>query len=107
MKSVSKAKQLQRLTPEKFLRDLGIRRGSKEHVFTESFYDDVYRAGGNPWMLQLHGTLSPQAGEVFYVNDKIAMRTLSVEYDRFRRLLHRFDHSEGYPTRPGKIADLG
>lgn len=96
-----------RLTPARFLRDLGIRRSCPARVFTDRYWRDVRRAGGDPRALAVHGTFSRQAGDVYFITEDIARRSLSAEYDWFLRTLQNFRRVDGYPVEPRRVADLG
>jgi SAM-dependent methyltransferase len=106
-RQAKRAKQMKRPGPAWFLRKLGIRRSSYEQVYTDSFWRAVRRAGGDPSVLEAHSAFSPQAGEVFFITEEIAKRSLSAEYDDFLEILQCLDRLEGDLPTLRRVADLG
>jgi SAM-dependent methyltransferase len=107
MSRARRSKKGEPLTPEGFLRRLGIRRSSPERVYTEAFDRDACRAGADPFAIDKYGPFSPQASDYRFVTEEIGKRFLSAEYCRLLGLLESFERVEGYPARPQRIADLG
>lgn len=96
-----------RPSPAEFLRRLGIRRSSPGEVFTESFWREVRGAGGNPHDVERYGGYSPQAGDVYFITERIAKRSLSTEYDFCLQTLDYLRRLGDRVPPPHRVADIG
>jgi hypothetical protein len=89
-----------------FLTQLGIRRGQKE--FDEIYWREISDAGvdfGN--IKSSFGSFSQQANDVYFLNESIARKTLSVDYQRIYDAIHSFKKLNGFPASPQNVCELG
>ncbi|QDU98800.1 Methyltransferase domain protein [Lignipirellula cremea] len=64
-------------------------------------------AGGNRGDLDKYGPFSPQAGNVFFITEEVAKRSLSAEYEWFLSSLGSLENAIGDLPTPSRIADMG
>jgi SAM-dependent methyltransferase len=97
----------QTLGPKDFLAKLGIKRPPKGGVFTQRLWDDIKSRGVDPDARNQGDGFHPAAGDVYFVDPLIARRVLSESYERYLRHMKDFTAVNGFPTKPGAIAEIG
>jgi len=90
-----------------FLRRLGIRPHTKKDT-EEKYWKLIDSAGVNHEEVMSNGDpFSEEANDMFFLNEEIALMTLSKDYERFRKDLKTFSTLQGFPSTPKSIVELG
>ena len=97
--------RLSRSHIDRFLKELGIRRGTAEKVFTDEFWRAVRKAGGDPDLLE--DGFGRDAQDVYFITEDIAKLSLSTDHDRLSGHIWDFHELNGFPANPRRVAELG
>jgi hypothetical protein len=93
--------------PKDFLASLGIKRPPKGGVFTQRLWDDIKSRGGDPEARFQGDGFHAAANDMYFIDPVIARRVLSEDYERWCRHIKDFTTVEGFPPKPGAIAEIG
>lgn len=91
----------------KFLRSFGLKPIPMNRLYTEEYYEDICSAGVDPKDLNLFGSFSPQAGNVYFASERVASMSLSAEFNRLEGIMSHLVKILNTHPQIKQIADLG
>jgi SAM-dependent methyltransferase len=93
-----------RLTPQQFLRDLGLKKSPE--LEDDALLNEIRAVGADPAAIHDAAGFGPAAGDAFFATERIARSVLSGNFDRLTDQLHQLTSVRGFPQHPKRIADL-